>query len=122
MMRVFICVSVVALCLPSFYSPEGQACPFCQPQGRTLSSEVEQANLILFGTLKNAKRDPNEFGKGTTDLDIELVIKDNEFRQGKKVIALPRYVPEDPKNPVKFLVFCEIYKGQLDPYRGIEAW
>lgn len=106
---------VVSLCASAM---DAVGCPFCPAQGRTLSAEVDQANLIVFGTLMNAKRDPNEFGKGTTDLQLDLIVKDHEFLKGKKVITLPRYVPPDPKNPRKFLVFCEIYKGELDPYRG----
>ena len=94
------------------------ACPFCQAAAQTLLTEVDQAQLIVFGTMTNAKRDPNEFGKGTTDLKIEVVIKDNNYLKGRKVITLPRYVPPDLKNKSKHLVFCEIYKGELDPYRG----
>ena len=94
------------------------ACPFCPSAGQTLLGEVNQAHLIVFGTLSNAQRDPNEFGKGTTDLNIEIVVKDNEFLKGKKKITLPRYVPPDPKKETKHLIFCEIYKGELDPYRG----
>lgn len=93
------------------------ACPFCTP-GQTLLGEVNQADLIVFGTLSNAKRDPNDFSKGTTEMTIELIVKDHEFLKGKKSITLPRYVPNDPKKESKYLVFCEIYKGQLDPYRG----
>lgn len=94
------------------------ACPFCPSAGQTLLGEVNQAHLIVFGTMTNAQRDPNEFGKGTTDFEIEVVVKDHEFLKGKKKIVLPRYVPPDPKNKSKHLVFCEIYKGELDPYRG----
>src|SRR3954447_27049937 len=94
------------------------ACPFCPSAGQTLLGEVNQAHLIVFGTMTNAQRDPNEFGKGTTDLEIEVVVKDHEFLKGKKKITLPRYVPSDPKSKTKHLVFCEIYKGELDPYRG----
>lgn len=93
-------------------------CPFCGATGQTFSSDVNQANMIVFGTLSNAKRDPIEFGKGTTDMTIEVVVKDHEFLQGKKVITLPRYVPSDPKTPTKYLVFCEVYAGGIDPYRG----
>lgn len=93
------------------------ACPFCPSAGQTLLGEVNQAHLIVFGSLSNAQRDPNEFGKGTTDMDIEVVVKDHEFLKGKKKITLPRYVPET-KDKSKYLVFCEIYKGELDPYRG----
>lgn len=94
------------------------ACPFCPSAGQTLLGETNQAHLIVFGTMMNAKRDPTEFGKGTTDLLIEVVVKDHEFLKGKTKITLPRYVPADEKNKTKHLVFCEIYKGELDPYRG----
>jgi hypothetical protein len=94
------------------------ACPFCPSAGQTLLGEVNQAHLIVFGALSNAQRDPNEFGKGTTDLEIDVVVKDHEFLKGKKKITLPRYIPPDPKGKSKHLIFCEIYKGELDPYRG----
>ncbi len=120
MSRPLLSVFVAVASLAGLVAATTQAvcCPFCSTQGRTLSAEVDQANFIVFGTLSNAKRDPNEFGKGTTDLQVDLVVKDHEFLKGKKMITLPRYVPPDPKNPRKFLVFCEIYKGELDPYRG----
>lgn len=105
------CVTIFA------FSVNALACPFCTP-GQTLLGEVGQADLIIFGTLSNAKRDPNDFSKGTTDIDIELVVKNHEILKGQKSITLPRYVPSDPKNKSKHLVFCEIYKGKLDPYRG----
>ena len=86
------------------------ACPFCPSAGQTLLGEVNQAHLIVFGTLTNAQRDPNEFGKGTTDMEIEVIVKDHQFLKGKKKITLPRYVP-DTKDKSKYLVFCEIYKA-----------
>ncbi len=98
--------------------PSAASCPFCPQAGQTLTQEVNQANLIIFGTLSNAKRDATEFGKGTTDMTIEMVVKDHAFIKDQKKVILPRYVPPDPKNPTKYLVFCEVFKGQLDPYRG----
>src|SRR5262245_54843975 len=89
--------------------PAANACPFCPSAGQTLLGETNQAHLIVFGSLSNAQRDPNEFGKGTTDMDIEVVVKDHDFLKGKKKITLPRYVPES-KDKSKYLVFCEIYK------------
>ncbi|HJZ54773.1 MAG TPA: hypothetical protein VKE74_07430 [Gemmataceae bacterium] len=97
------------------------ACPACVPQGQTLASEVAQADFILYGTLANAQRDPNDFDKGTTDLNIELVIKSHDMVKGKKVLTIPRYVPPDPKNPnQKFLIFFNVnpVDGKIDPYRG----
>jgi hypothetical protein len=99
------------------------ACPFCAPQGQTLSGEVAQADFILYGTLANAKPDPTGgLGKGTTDLQIELVIKPHEMVNGKKVLTIPRFVPPDPKAPdQKYLIFFNVFNGQLDPYRGEPA-
>ena len=118
-----------------------RACPFCSTQGQTLSSEVSQADFIVLGTLKNARRDPEDFTKGSTDLEIATVVKPHSFLKGKKSIVLPRYVPLDPKagDGEKFLVFCSLYspggdvgisavastlvmadtgRATLDPYRG----
>lgn len=113
--RVFF-ASVLGIVLGGIASLS--ACPFCPSAGQTLTGEVNQANMIIFGTLSNAKRDPNEFGKGTTEMTIEIVVKNHEYLKDKKVVTLPRYVPPDPKSKSKYLVFCEIYNGQLDPYRG----
>ena len=65
------------------------ACPFCGGQGKTLTGEVAEASLVLFGTLENASEP-----KSTTDLRIESIIKDNEVRGDKKVITLPRLPAE----------------------------
>jgi hypothetical protein len=99
-------------------SPSAGACPFCGQAGQTLTQEVNDANMIVFGTLSDAKRDPDEFGKGTTEMKVEMVVKDDPFLKGRKTITLPRYIPLDPKNPTKYLVFCNVFKDQLDPYRG----
>lgn len=115
--RNFVSAGLAILAL-AFLPALASACPFCPSAGQTLLGEVNQAHLIIFGTMTNAQRDPNEFGKGTTDFEIEVVVKDHEILKGKKVITLPRYVPPDPKSKTKHLVFCEVYKGELDPYRG----
>jgi hypothetical protein len=86
-------------------------------QGQTLTTDVNQASMVLFGTLTNAKLDPN--GDGSTDLVIEGVVKSHEILGGKKVITLPRYVPADQNNKYKFLIFCDVFKGKIDPYRGV---
>jgi hypothetical protein len=104
--------ALLGLALPA------RSCPFCTSQGQTLLGEVNQANLIVYGTLANAQRDPNEFGKGTTDLQIEMVVKEHPVLNNRKTLTLPRYIPVDPKGQTKHLVFIEVYNGNLDPYRG----
>ncbi len=117
--------------------PPVRACPFCSTQGQTLSSEVGQADFIVLGTLKNARRDPDDFTKGSTDLEIVTVVKPHSYLKGKKSIVLPRYVKAGAGE--KFLVFCSLYsptgdvgiaaiasstvladsnRATLDPYRG----
>jgi hypothetical protein len=93
------------------------ACPFCSPAGQTLTREVDQASMVLFGTLVNAKLNADAFDQGTTDLQVEAVIKKNDILGDKKVVTLPRYVPSD--KDTKFLLFCDVFKGKIDPYRGI---
>jgi hypothetical protein len=105
--------AVVAIGSPAF----ARACPFCQgADGKTLTAEAGEASLILYGKLSNARLDPKDAYAGQTDLEIEVVVKSHEILAGRKVITLPRYLP--PDKDYKFLVFCDVYKGQLDPYRG----
>jgi len=94
-------------------------CPFCTSQGTTLTVEVNQASMVLYGRLENAKLTGTEFGEGTTDLVIEKVIKSHEILGDKKVIKLDRYVPTDRDAKVRYLVFCDVFKGKVDPYRGL---
>src|SRR5262249_37683402 len=77
------------------------------------------ASMVLFGTFQNAKLDPNGDLGGSTDLVVEAVVKSHDILNGKKTLTLPRYIASDPKNPVKYLVFCDVYKGKIDPYRGL---
>jgi hypothetical protein len=96
------------------------ACPFCSSQGTTLTTDAGQANLILYGTLANARLDPTGQTEGSTDLTIETVVKSHEFLGDKKQITLPKYIPPvDKDKPARYVVFCDVFKGKLDPYRGI---
>jgi hypothetical protein len=109
---------VLALSAWAVAARPAAACPFCTMQGQTLTTEIGQASMVLYGTLQNAKLDANG-GEGHTDLVVESVIKDNDIRHGKKVITLDRYVPDDGKT--KFLVFCDVFKDKVDPYRGMQV-
>jgi hypothetical protein len=95
------------------------ACPFCNGQGETLVTESAQADLILFGRLKNPMqaKGGDDFD-GTTELHIDAVVKDHPFRGGKNMLVLPRFIPDVGGDKYKFLVFCTIFKGKLDPYLG----
>jgi hypothetical protein len=98
------------------------ACILCggNPQTTpTLRQDAAQARLILYGTMANPRLGAGG-DSGTTDLHIVSVVKSDPFLGDKKVVELPRYVPvTDPKDPPKFLMFCDITDGKLDPYRGV---
>ena len=103
------------------FTPPAAACPACgPPSGQTLTSEVAQADFILFGTLGNQKPDPKDPGstKGTTDMTIEAVVKSHALVKDKKVFVIPRYVPPDQK-AYKYMVFFNVVNGDVDPYRGV---
>lgn len=115
---VMRCMLVVALMLLASVLPLS-ACPFCGGQGQTLTGEVNEAGLVLYGTLGEAKLDPkSDFGQGSTKFNIEAVLKNHEVLGNKKEIILPRYLPTDEKTP-KYLIFAGVFKGKIDPYRGV---
>ena len=118
-LRRFLLV-IAALVAGVWRAAPAAACPFCSMQGQTLIADVSQASMVLFGTFTNARLEAGGDGsQGSTDFQIEAVIKKHEILGDKKVLVLPRYVPTDKNNKVKFLVFCDVFKGKIDPYRGV---
>lgn len=116
-LRFPLAVACALLLVPA-PAPSCSLCPGSQ-QAPTLRQEALQptARLILVGTLENARLLPG--GNGTTELHITDVVRKDDFLAGRKVIDLPRYQPADPKNPPQYLVFCDIFKDKIDPYRGV---
>jgi hypothetical protein len=113
-MRPFL---VLAACLAAAcWATPAAACDLCAPQGPPLSVQVEQARMVLFGPVVSSRLGLDGTS-GTSELKIEAVVKPDDHIKGRATVSLPRYVPADPK--VKFLVFLDIVKGQLDPYRGV---
>lgn len=97
-----------------------RACSLCAtPQLPTFRQEAElHAKVILYGTIANPRLGPD--GTGTSELHVQAVIRDHAALAGKRVVVLERYVPiSDPKSPPQFLLFCDVYQGRLDPYRGV---
>jgi hypothetical protein len=86
----------------------------------TFREEAAQssARLILYGTFTESE--PGTVpGSGKTTMRLDAVLRPDPWLEEKKVVELPRYQPVDKKNPPQFLVFCDIYKGKIDPYRGV---
>jgi hypothetical protein len=119
--RGFLFLALAGLVCAAFPSLGASACPFCMEQrGPTLIGDFKQASMVLFGKFTNPRLDKDgNFEGGSTDFMIEDKLKDDRDIVGKKkVITLPRYVP---KSKSKFLIFCDEYKGKIDPYRGVEV-
>lgn len=117
MLRRFLaCLALVAgWALGSTSTP---ACPFCsEERGPTLVGDFNQATMVLVGTFSNPMIGKGGLEDGTTEFHIEQVLKTHDVIKDKKKITLPRYLP-NAKN--KFVVFCDVYKGNIDPYRGVE--
>ena len=103
-------------------APAG-ACPFCGMQGPTLTGEVAQAKMVLYGTLTNADQKANN-GDGSTDLVVESIVKnelagkkDDPLADGNKTVRLDRYLPPQEGDKYRYLVYCDVFKGKNDPYR-----
>jgi hypothetical protein len=116
-LRSIIAVLAALAALPC---PDGKGCSICNSQGSTLRQDAGQAKLVLYGTVTASKLAPEGTG-GTSTFSIEKVIKNDPFLGDKKVIELPRYVPVDKAKPQRFLIFCDVFKEKLDPYRGTPA-
>ncbi|GIW80963.1 MAG: hypothetical protein KatS3mg105_2770 [Gemmatales bacterium] len=112
-MRVGLLAAICVLSATAIAYP----CSLCSSnlQSQTIRQDAAQAKLVLFGTLTKADLRTN-----TTTFKIHTRIKSDPFlKKNQEVIELPRYVPiADPARPPQFLIFCDVYRGKLDPYRG----
>jgi hypothetical protein len=73
---------------------------------------------VLYGRATNPRLSAG--ATGATDLHIDGIVKPDPIVGNKKMVELPRYLPvSDPKDPPRYLVFCDIFQDKLDPYRGV---
>jgi hypothetical protein len=117
--------TMLALSLLGLFIAPGSAhsCSLCGAalrQAPTFLQEaaLESARVIIIGTAENPQLAPG--GGGSTDLRVAEVLRSDPALKDKKVIRVERYLPvSDPKNPPRFLVFCDIFKDKFDPFRGV---
>jgi hypothetical protein len=100
-------------------APSCSLCGLNLQQAPTFRQEAAQssARMILYGTFTEST--PGTGSNGTTKMRIETVLRSDPWLKDKKDIVLPRYQPVDKDNPPKYLVFADLYKDKLDPYRGV---
>ena len=116
---LLVMTAVFAVCFIIIQTGKLLSCPGCVGGGntQTLPKECDAADIVLFGTLSNAKW--TDVG-GTTDLAIETVLKDHKLISGKKSIVLDRGlgIPENKK--MSGIIFAAVFNGQIDPYRIVQ--
>jgi hypothetical protein len=126
MSRCLPVLLVAVLAWPSF-AKESCACPFCNAEGQTLTKEINLASLVIFGTIHDATGGLDFSTEGSTKFVVEKVIKrhdilDKELTKrndlgGKEGVTLARFIPKDDKKQYRYVVFCDVFKGKIDPYR-----
>src|SRR5262245_23963393 len=97
------------------FSGAGSACPFCaENKGKTLVGDFKEADMVVLGKFVGAKAGKD--GEFVSDLKIVEAVKPHAFLKGKDIVTLPKY----QTSTNLFLVFMDLYKGELDAYRGVE--
>jgi hypothetical protein len=102
----------------SFAVASASACSLCaslQDQ-KTFREDAALSKVILYGTITSSKLVPG--GGGTSEFSITASIKTDPILGDKKVLELSRYLPADEKEPPRYLLFADVYKGKLDFFRG----
>jgi hypothetical protein len=110
---------IVALILILLPCP-ALACSLCGTMSRrvSLAQEFEQANVILYGHLANAKLDLKT-GGGTTEFHVDSILKDDPKFPRQKMIPLSRYLPIlDAKDAPRYVMFFRVPSKSLEPYSG----
>ena len=103
-----------------------EACSLCGPEGilnrsPTFRQEAKlaMARVIVHGEIANPRTSGTGL-TGQTDFLIKTTLRNDPEMKGKKSLILPRYLPiSDKDKPPQYLLFCDIEKNKLDPYRGI---
>jgi hypothetical protein len=96
------------------------SCPLCKP-GPLFRKDFAQARVVLFGKFTNPRlAKGNALSGGSSDFVVEKVLKGKEVLGDSNVLNnLGRYIP---KSQSKYLIFCNVAKGKIDPYRGAEIF
>jgi hypothetical protein len=91
--------------------------PCCLATPRTFREDVRDSKLVIWGVLDNPRKTANgDF----TDCMVIGVVKSHPILRGKTTLTLPRKIDiEDRNRPPCMLIFCDIHKGKLDPFRGV---
>ena len=96
-------------------APATQACPFCEAEGQTLTSELKPAKMVIAVRVLSSDID-----KDISTVEIDAIVKDHDFRGKQTKLSLSRYLDPMPLGEKgRLLLFCDVHKGKIDAYRGM---
>jgi hypothetical protein len=85
---------------------------------KTFREDAALSKILVYGTITSSKPGATGAG-GSSEFRIATTLKSDAALGEKKVLQLPRYLPvTDPKDPPRILLFGDVYKGELDFFRG----
>jgi hypothetical protein len=103
-------------------TPGVLACSLCNPnlqQTATFRQDVGTSRMILYGAVVKSGLTTAGAG-GVSDFQVKAALKDDPWRGDRAVLEVPRYIPvSDPKDPPKYVLFCDVFQGKLDVFRGV---
>ncbi len=102
--------------------PVAAACSLCGATLRQSPTFRQEAGLDTARAIFIAYAENPQLNGTTrsTDLRITDVLRSHPELKDKKVITVKQYLQvDDPKNPPRYLVFCDYYKKEFDPFRGV---
>jgi hypothetical protein len=116
-------VALLALACCLLFGPianSAAGCPLNLIPPPSWRQETQNAKFVFVGKLVASQKPPeNGKGTGSSEFLIEEIITGPAAPQLKNRLVLPRYIPIESKESTKrYLVFCDVEKGILDPYRG----
>jgi hypothetical protein len=116
---------VVAVATALLWAAPARPCSWClsQVQTATYRQDAAQSRLILFGAVTDSRllaaNGVADAGRGVSTFQIKTVLKSDPWLGKKTTVEVPHYVPvSDPKDPPKYVLFCDIYEGKIDVFRG----
>jgi hypothetical protein len=73
----------------------------------------------VYGALDNPRSGP---AGDCTDCTVAVAIKSHRALRGKTVLTVASRVEVKDRNcPPRYLIFCDVDKGKIDPFRGVEV-
>jgi hypothetical protein len=95
------------------------AIPFWAPEPTPFAKDLDDADVVIFGLLSIGEADAD--GRGAAEVEVLTVIKDRKQFITRKRLTLNRRVPTGGPPRVYYVLFAEVYKGELDFYRGVRC-